>query len=254
MVYMEGGTANLGDNNNYPVDVASFFINRYEVSQDEWYVIMGENPSNQHRRNYPVDQVNWFNAQRFTQKLSQLSGLPFRLPFEAEWEYAAHEAVYFSQAITADDFAMKKNPKYVNKVVAPTLEPISSIGGFRTLPDYSFDTMPDDYVALVLIGGFGWNTPVAEKVMPIIKSAIEQEKVIGAICNAASFMAKCGIDRETTSKTLQKSSVIQKISVTLSSVIIAIIVCKLLIFNTLRLQQFFANHHFSGTYISSNSR
>ena len=127
-------------------------------------------------------------------------------------DYAAHEAVYFSQAITADDFAMKKNPKYVNKVVAPTLEPISSIGGFRTLPDYSFDTMPDDYVALVLIGGFGWNTPVAEKVMPIIKSAIEQEKVIGAICNAASFMAKCGIDRETTSKTLQKSSVIQKIS------------------------------------------
>lgn len=120
-------------------------------------------------------------------------------------DYAAHEAVYFSQAITADDFAMKKNPKYVNKVVAPTLEPISSIGGFRTLPDYSFDTMPDDYVALVLIGGFGWNTPVAEKVMPIIKSAIEQEKVIGAICNAASFMAKCGIDRETTSKTLQKS-------------------------------------------------
>lgn len=55
-------------------------------------------------------------------------------------DYAAHEAVYFSQAITADDFAMKKNPKYVNKVVAPTLEPISSIGGFRTLPDYSFDS------------------------------------------------------------------------------------------------------------------
>ena len=90
MVYVEGGTANLGDNNNYPVDVASFFINRYEVSQDEWYVIMGENPSNQHRRNYPVDQVNWYDTQRFTRKLSQLSGLPFRLPFEAEWEYAAY--------------------------------------------------------------------------------------------------------------------------------------------------------------------
>lgn len=152
-------------------------------------------------------------------------------------DYAAHEAVYFSQAITADDFAMKKNPKYVNKVVAPTLEPISSIGGFRTLPDYSFDTMPDDYVALVLIGGFGWNTPVAEKVMPIIKSAIEQEKVIGAICNAASFMAKCGIDRETTSKTLQKSSVIQKISVTLSSLIIAICI-----------------DENGGVYVASNSR
>ena len=83
MVYVEGGTANLGENNDYPVNVGSFFINRYEVSQDEWYVIMGENPSNQHRRNYPVDQVNWYDTQRFTRKLSQLSGLPFRLPFEA---------------------------------------------------------------------------------------------------------------------------------------------------------------------------
>lgn len=53
-------------------------------------------------------------------------------------DYAAHEAVYFSQAITADDFAMKKNPKYVNKVVAPTLEPISSIGGFRNKPPAGF--------------------------------------------------------------------------------------------------------------------
>ena len=68
-------------------------------------------------------------------------------------DYAAHEAVYLSQAIASDEFAMKENPKYVNKVVAPTMEPVRSIGGFRTLPDYSFDTMPDDYAALVLIGG-----------------------------------------------------------------------------------------------------
>ena len=69
-------------------------------------------------------------------------------------DYAAHEAVYLSQAIASDEFAMKENPKYVNKVVAPTMEPVRSIGGFRTLPDYSFDTMPDDYAALVLIRGF----------------------------------------------------------------------------------------------------
>ena len=56
------------------------------------------------------------------------------------------------------------------------------------------------------------------------------------------------------SKTLQKSSAIQKISVTLSSVIIAIIVCKLLIFSTLKLQQFSLITKFSDTYISSNSR
>lgn len=107
-------------------------------------------------------------------------------------DYAAHEVVYLSQAVSSDDYALKENPKYVNKVVAPSLEPVKSIGGFRTLPDYSFDTMPDDYAALVLIGGFGWATPVAEKVAPIIRQAIERGKIVGAICNAASFMAKCG--------------------------------------------------------------
>lgn len=107
-------------------------------------------------------------------------------------DYAAHEAVYLSQAIASDDFAMKENPKYVNKVVAPTLEPVKSIGGFRTLPDYSFDTMPDDYAAVVLIGGFGWATPVAESVEPIVRQAIEKGKIVGAICNAASWMAKHG--------------------------------------------------------------
>ena len=70
-------------------------------------------------------------------------------------DYAAHEMVYLSEAIASDEFALKENPKYVNKVVAPTLEPVKSIGGFRVIPDYSFDTMPEDYAALVLIGGFG---------------------------------------------------------------------------------------------------
>lgn len=107
-------------------------------------------------------------------------------------DYAAHEAVYLAQAVTCDDYALKENPKYVNKVVAPTLEPVRSCGGFRTLPDYSFDTMPDDYAALVLIGGFGWSTPAAENVSPIVKKALERGKIVGAICNAASFMAKHG--------------------------------------------------------------
>jgi putative intracellular protease/amidase len=106
--------------------------------------------------------------------------------------YAAHEVVYLSQAIASDEYALKEKPKYVNKVVAPTMEPVKSIGGFRTLPDYSFETMPDDYAALVLIGGFGWTTPVAEQVEPIVRQAIEKRKVVGAICNGASFMAKCG--------------------------------------------------------------
>lgn len=107
-------------------------------------------------------------------------------------DFAAHEVVYLAQAIASDEYALKEYPKYVNKIVAPTLDPIKSIGGFRTLPDYSFDTMPDDYAALVLIGGFGWSTPIAEQVVPIVRKAIEEGKTVGAICNAASWMAKHG--------------------------------------------------------------
>lgn len=107
-------------------------------------------------------------------------------------DYAAHEAVYLTQAVASDEYALKENPKYVNKVVAPTTEPVRSIGGFRSLPDYTFDTMPDDYAALVLIGGFGWSTPVADSVVPIVAKAIDDGKIVGAICNAASFMAKHG--------------------------------------------------------------
>ncbi len=107
-------------------------------------------------------------------------------------DYAAHEAVYLSEGISCDEQSLKTNPKYVNKVVAPTLEVVCSCGGFRTLPDYSFDTIPDDYAALILIGGFGWSTEIAERVVPIVRKAIETGKIVGAICGAASFLAKHG--------------------------------------------------------------
>lgn len=107
-------------------------------------------------------------------------------------DFAEHEMVYLTEAIASDAFSLKENPKYINKVVAPILEPVKSIGGFRTIPDYSFDTMPEDYAALVLIGGFGWTTSIADKIVPIVKRAIMNGNVVGAICNAASFMAKHG--------------------------------------------------------------
>lgn len=107
-------------------------------------------------------------------------------------DFAEHEMVYLAEAIASDEFSLKENPKYINKFVASTLDPIKSIGGFRIMPDYSFDTIPDDYAALVLIGGFGWVTPIADKVVPIVRQAVENGKIVGAICNAASFMAKHG--------------------------------------------------------------
>ena len=108
-------------------------------------------------------------------------------------DFAEHEMAYLAEAVASDEYALKDNPKYVNKFVAPTMEPVKSIGGFRLLPDYSFDTIPDDFAALVLIGGFGWLTPIADKVMPIVSKAIAEGKIVGAICNAASFLGQCGL-------------------------------------------------------------
>lgn len=107
-------------------------------------------------------------------------------------DFASHEMVYLMEAISSDEAQLKPEPKYVNKIVAPTMEPVAAIGGFRVLPDYSFGNMPDDYAALVLIGGFGWSTAVADKVVPLVRRAVGKGRIVGAICNGASFLAKHG--------------------------------------------------------------
>ena len=107
-------------------------------------------------------------------------------------DFASHEMVYLMQAISSDERQLKSDPKYLNKIVAPSMEPVKAIGGFRVLPDYSFENMPDDYAALILIGGFGWLSPVADMVVPIVRKALHRGINVGAICNGASFMAKHG--------------------------------------------------------------
>ncbi len=104
----------------------------------------------------------------------------------ADWE-GAFIAACLNTGVMPDSEVM-----YTPKVVAPTLDAVRSIGGFRTLPDYSFRTMPTDYAALILIGGMQWNSPEAAQVVPLVKDALQRGKIIGAICNAASFMAKHG--------------------------------------------------------------
>lgn len=108
-------------------------------------------------------------------------------------EYADHEIAYLSQAVNVDQYALKEHPKYINRIVAPTADPVKSIGGLRVIPDYTFETMPQDYAALVLVGGMGWATPAADAVGPVVSRAVAEGRVVGAICNGASFMAKCGL-------------------------------------------------------------
>ncbi|MBO4603318.1 MAG: SUMF1/EgtB/PvdO family nonheme iron enzyme [Salinivirgaceae bacterium] len=95
--FMMGATPGQGDDareNEKPahkVTVDDFLIGEIEVTQQLWFAVMGSNPSHFKNKdgNYPVENVSWYDVQEFIKKLNEITGQQFRLPFEAEWEYAA---------------------------------------------------------------------------------------------------------------------------------------------------------------------
>ena len=100
MVTVEGGTFTMGatpeqgygDNDEHPthqVTLSSFSIGRYEVSQGEWEIVMGTNPASFAGDNCPVEFVSWYDCKEFINKLNDMTGMKFRMPTEAEWEFAA---------------------------------------------------------------------------------------------------------------------------------------------------------------------
>ena len=73
----------------HTVQIPSFSLGKYEITQAEWVAVMGENPSENDGDKMPVDHVTWEMGQEFVKKLSTLTGKNYRIPSEAEWEYAA---------------------------------------------------------------------------------------------------------------------------------------------------------------------
>ena len=101
MVRVEGGTFTMGATSEqgsdalkderpaHQVTLPTYSIGETEVTQALWEAVMGKNPSNWQGENLPVEQVSWKDCQKFITKLNKLTGRHFRLPTEAEWEYAA---------------------------------------------------------------------------------------------------------------------------------------------------------------------
>ena len=117
LVLINGGTFQMGspesemqretDETQHEVTVSDFYIGRYEVTQEQYEKVMGDNPSNFSGENLPVENVTWYDAIEYCNRLSEQEGLTpvytvdgenvswdrsangYRLPTEAEWEYAA---------------------------------------------------------------------------------------------------------------------------------------------------------------------
>lgn len=100
MVYIPGGRFSMGspatetsrqgsEGPQHQVTVPTFFMGKYPITQAQWQAIMGKNPAQFQGTDRPIEQVSWQDATAFCQKLSELTGQDYRLPSEAEWEYAA---------------------------------------------------------------------------------------------------------------------------------------------------------------------
>ena len=115
MVFVKGGTFTMGcmdgrdsdcvdeEKPAHEVTLSSFYMAETEVTQKQWRAVMGDNPSDfKGCDNCPVEHVSWNDIQEFLQKLNAMSkGVRYRLPTEAEWEYAARGGTRSSQYLYA---------------------------------------------------------------------------------------------------------------------------------------------------------
>ncbi|WP_339460710.1 bifunctional serine/threonine-protein kinase/formylglycine-generating enzyme family protein [Nodularia spumigena] len=145
MVQIPGGTFTMGsppeeaarDDDEGPqrqVRVPGFFMGKYAVTQAQYQAIMGTNPANFKGEKRPVETVSWDEAVEFCEKLSQKTGKTYRLPSEAEWEYACRAGTttpfYFGETITTDLVNYDGNFPYASAPKGEYREQTTNVGNF----------------------------------------------------------------------------------------------------------------------------
>ena len=148
MIYVAGGTFQMGAtdeledvsfNNAKPtfnVSLNDYYIGQTEVTQELWQAVMENNPSyfkgktGEDHSQHPVEQISWNDCQEFVARLNQMTGMNFRLPTEAEWEFAARGGNYSQGYIYSGSYNVNEVAWY--SLNLPSHFPATS--GFGTQP------------------------------------------------------------------------------------------------------------------------
>jgi hypothetical protein len=129
----------------HQVTVPSFFMGKYPVTQAQYQAIMATNPSRFKGSNHPVQGVSWNNAVAFCEKLSQRVGKNYRLPSEAEWEYACRAGTttpfHFGETITTDLANYNGNYTYGGGIKGIYRKETTEVGSFGVANNFGLYDM-----------------------------------------------------------------------------------------------------------------
>jgi formylglycine-generating enzyme required for sulfatase activity len=139
-VAIPGGTFEMGSEEEedeqpiHRVTVAPFWMGKFPVMQEQYEAVMGTNPSKFKGAKRPVESVSWHDAVAFCQRLSEKLGNQYRLPSEAEWEYACRAGTttpfYFGATLTSDLASYRGTETYANEPKGKDRAQTTDVGTF----------------------------------------------------------------------------------------------------------------------------
>jgi len=154
MIAIPGGSFQMGSNerdNEKPihrVTLSPFHIGKFQITQAQWQAVMGKNPSHFKGDNLPVESISWKDAFEFCLKLSERTGKEYRLPTEAEWEYACR-AGSTTRYCFGDDDAMLEQYAWYSKnsgnKTHPVGEKLPNAGGLHDMHGNVWEWCQDWY-------------------------------------------------------------------------------------------------------------
>jgi formylglycine-generating enzyme required for sulfatase activity len=161
MVQIPGGNLTMGspldeveraideESPQHQVIIPDFFMGKYEVTQAQYQAIMGTNPAQFIGANRPVEQITWDEAMEFCHKLSNKTSRTYRLPSEAEWEYACRGGTttpfYFGKTITSNLANYDGNYTYAGEPKGKYRQETTLVGTFPPNPFGLYDMCGNVY-------------------------------------------------------------------------------------------------------------